>query len=126
MVLIGAGDLGHAIAHYQGFAANGFHIVGVFDNDPAKIGNALGKYTVQDMEELEGVIKQGEAAMGIIAVPASAARQVADLLIAYGVRALLNYAPITLTTPHHVKVQYIDPVALLQHMAYYLPNEIKA
>lgn len=122
MVLIGAGDLGHAIAHYQGFAAHGFHIVGVFDNDPAKVGKALGKYVVQGMEDLQGVIEADKAAMGIIAVPAAAARQVADLLIGYGVRALLNYAPITLTTPHHVKVQYIDPVALLQHMAYYLPN----
>lgn len=123
VVLIGAGDLGNALAHYHRFASSGFNIVGVFDNDPEKIGIPLGRHMVRDVAELGQVIEENNVTMGIIAVPASEARAVADLLIESGIKALLNYAPVTLVTPLDVKVQYIDPVARLQHMAYYLENE---
>ncbi len=125
VVLIGAGDLGHALAHYQRFEENRFNIVGVFDNDPAKIGKPLGSYTIRGMDELEQVIREHDVKMGIIAVPASAAREVAKILIDYGVTALLNYAPITIIAPVGVRIQYIDPVARLQHMAYYIGEEAK-
>lgn len=122
-ILVGAGDLGNALAHYQRFADNGFDMVGVFDNDPEKIGKQLGRYIVKSMDDLESVIAEHNVRMALIAVPAAAARDVATRLIDCGVKALLNYAPITLTVPAGVRVLYIDPVATLQHMAYYISSE---
>ncbi len=119
LVLIGAGDLGHALVHYHRFAENGFRIVGVFDNDQQKIGAHLGNHVIQSMDRLGGVIRSQAVAMAIIAVPPTAAREVASTVIDLGVKALLNYAPITLTVPAGVHVQYVDPVSQLQHMAYY-------
>jgi redox-sensing transcriptional repressor len=119
MVLVGAGDLGHALVHYHRFADNGFEIVGVFDNDPAKIGSMLGAFRVHGMEDLEQVVRSQAVEIAIIAVPPAAAREVASALIGLGISSILNYAPITLTTPANVHVQYVDPVAQLQHMAYY-------
>ena len=122
VVLVGAGDLGHALANYHGFAANGFEIVGIFDNDPAKVGKTIGAHVVQDMANLETVIQQTDSQIAILAVPADAAQEVADRLMAAGVRGILCYAPVFLKTPPEVKVQYIDPVARLQHMAFYVGN----
>jgi len=120
VVLVGAGDLGHALANYHGFAANGFEIVGIFDNDPQKVGTLIGSHEVQDVARLEEVIGEGGVKIAILAVPAGAAQTVADRLVASGVRGILCYAPVTLKTSPEVKVQYIDPVARLQHMAYYV------
>lgn len=119
MVLIGAGDLGHALVHYHRFEENGFQIVAVFDTDPAKIGSTLGAHCIRAMEELEHVVHTFDVEIAIIAVPPAAARDVASALISLGINSILNYAPITLTTPPNVHVQYVDPVAQLQHMAYY-------
>lgn len=123
VVLVGAGDLGHALAHYRRFQQNGFDIVGVFDNDPNKIGKQFGKYVVQDVADIGRVIEKHKVKMGIIAVPPAAAAEVAKTLIQHGIVSILNYAPVTLMVPHGVRVQYIDPVARLQHMAYYQNEE---
>ncbi len=123
VVIVGAGDLGHALAHYRRFQENGFDIVGVFDNDPDKIGKQFGKYVVQDVADIGRVIEKHKVKMAIIAVPPAAAVEVAKTLIQHGVVSLLNYAPVTLMVPHGVRVQYIDPVARLQHMAYYQNEE---
>jgi redox-sensing transcriptional repressor len=120
MALVGFGDLGQAIAHYGGFAAKGFHIKAIFETDPAKIGQEVNESVVQDVAKLSDIIYQEGIKMAIIAVPASAAQEVADKLIEAGVRAILNYAPITLNVPEYVRVQYIDPVVHLQRMTYYL------
>ena len=118
VALVGAGDLGHALANYGGFARRGFRITAIFDSDPAKQGLELGAYVVQDSARLAELLPGYEIAM--IAVPAAAAQQVAEVCIQAGVRALLNYAPITLRIPSGVHVQYIDPVLYLQQMTYYL------
>lgn len=123
VIMIGAGDLGHALVHYHRFASSGFDIVGVFDNDPEKIGTTLGDKVIRDIAELGDVIREYDVKMAIIAVPTSAARDVANKLIEYGITAILNYAPVTLIVPLGVRVQYIDPVARLQHMAYYQASE---
>jgi redox-sensing transcriptional repressor len=123
IVLIGAGDLGQALAHYQRFAVGGFNIVGVFDNDPEKINKSFGRYTVRDVAELSDVIHEHGVTMGIIAVSTDSARAVAKMLIENGVTSILNYAPVTLMVPRGVRVQYIDPIARLQHMAYYQTAE---
>ena len=120
VALIGFGDLGQAIAHYGGFASKGFHIKAVFDADSAKVGQVVNGITVQDSKQLGKVIVRLRIKMAIVAVPTSAAQEVADKLVEAGIRAILNYAPITLNVPDYVRVQYIDPVVHLQTMAYYL------
>jgi redox-sensing transcriptional repressor len=120
MVLIGAGDLGHALANYRGFGAQNFHIVAVFDNDPQKIGARVGNCEVHNLTELPRIIQEKKIQIAMLAVPAEAAQRVADQLAEAGVRAILNYAPITLSTLPRVKVYYVDPVTGLQSMTYYL------
>ena len=122
VVVVGAGHIGHALAHYRGFVNRGFRVAGVFDSDPTKLGQAIDGLQVQGIESLESFVKDHHIRLAMMAVPAEVAQQVADDLIRYGVRGILNYAPITLVTPPDVYVQYIDPVAELQHMTYYLNN----
>ena len=120
VVLVGAGDLGHALVHYAGFEGRGFRIVAVFDNNPAKIGEQLGTLTIQDVEQLGDVVRERGIRMAIIATPASAAQPGVETLAGSGIRAILSYAPITVTVPSGIKVQYIDPVSHLQRMTFYL------
>jgi redox-sensing transcriptional repressor len=120
MALVGAGDLGHALANYDGFEARGFRIVSIFDADPHKIGTMMGEWRVQPLNEMRESLRERKIQVAIIAVPASAAQSVADELVEGGVRAILNYAPTTLSVPPRVKVYHIDPVAGLQSMTYYL------
>lgn len=120
VALIGAGDLGTAIAHYRGFAQRGFHVNCIFDASPEKIGKDLGGCIVQPMSELKDTIQQRGIQIAMIAVPAEFATEVANQIIEAGVRAILNYAPINLNVPNDVHVQYIDPVVHLQRMTFYL------
>jgi redox-sensing transcriptional repressor len=120
VALVGFGDLGQAIARYGGFAAEGFNIKAIFDDDPAKVGQTIGGQVVQDVSLLSETITAEKIKIAIIAVPASVAQEVADKLIKAGVKAILSYAPITLSIPNSVRIQYIDPVNHLQRMTYYL------
>jgi redox-sensing transcriptional repressor len=120
VALVGAGDLGHALGRYNGFRDRGFHITAVFDRDPAKIGHTVGDMEVLDVARVSEVLEERHIRIAMIAVPASQAQEVADKLIDAGIRAILNYAPITITVPPNVHVQYIDPVVHLQRMTYYL------
>jgi redox-sensing transcriptional repressor len=120
MALVGAGDLGHAIIHYGGFEGRGFRVACVFDNNPQKIGRYLGQLEIFDLATLHERIRALGIRIAIVAVPASAAQGVVDELVKADVKAILNYAPITVTVPPEVRVQYIDPVIHLQHMTYYL------
>lgn len=122
VVLVGAGNLGKAIADYGGFAGKGFVIQAIFDTDPDKVGKPMGidNLIVQPVEALGETIRTKGVIVGIIATPAEEAVAVARTMIDAGVKAILNYAPITLTVPPHVRVQYIDPVVGLQRMTYYL------
>jgi redox-sensing transcriptional repressor len=120
VALVGAGDLGRALIHYEGFAGKGFRIALVFDSNPQKIGQTIGPFEVLDSESIETIVADRGIEMAIVAVPASAAQDVVDALVRAGVRAILNYAPITVKVPAGVQVQYIDPVIHLQKMTYYL------
>lgn len=122
VVLVGAGNLGKALADYGGFAGKGFAIRAIFDTDPDKVGKPMGidSLPVQPLHELAETIRAKEIVVGIIATPAEEAPMVARTMIEAGVKAILNYAPITLTVPATVRVQYIDPVVGLQRMTYYL------
>ena len=120
VILIGAGYLGHALASYNGFENRGFRIVGVFDSDDAKLGTTIGATTIQPIDAVAATVHRYRCQIAIIAVPATSAQQVADLLIAAGIKSILCYAPLTLTVPPHVRVEYIDPVISFQHMTFYL------
>lgn len=120
VVLVGAGDLGHAIIHYGGFEGQGFRVACVFDSNPQKIGRHLGRIEIFDASNLAERLKEMGIKIAIVAVPASAAQAVVDDLVEGGIKAILNYAPITVTVPPDVHMQYIDPVIHLQSMTYYL------
>ncbi len=120
VALIGAGDLGRALAHYDDLRKRGFRITAILDANPAKHGQKLGDCVVQDSAHMTEVLKERGYKIAVIAVPADAAQEVADTCVKAGIQALLNYAPITLSVPPEVHVQYIDPVLHLQRMTYYL------
>lgn len=120
VVVVGAGDVGRAIANYQGFRDRGFHVVAIFDNDKSKVGQTMGEFKVENTEEMIDRIKSLGVKIAMLTVPVSAAQSVADQLVEAGVKAILNYAPISLNVPSHVKVQHIDPSTHLQRMTYYL------
>jgi redox-sensing transcriptional repressor len=121
VALVGAGDLGSALAHYRGFSDRGFKIVCVFDNSADKVGKKIGDFTIQPIDAIYETISKRGIKIAMIAVPAQQAQSVADMLIQAGIRAILNYAPISLNVPDDVRVQYIDPVVHMQRMTYYLP-----
>jgi redox-sensing transcriptional repressor len=120
VVIVGMGDIGHALARYNGFANRGFHISMVFDNDPAKIGEKVGEYEILDTATLPEKLKQNKIKIAMLTVPAASAQEMADQLVKAGIKAILNYAPISLNVPRGVHVQYTDPVTHLQRMTYYL------
>jgi redox-sensing transcriptional repressor len=120
VAVIGAGDIGSALARYQGFQNRGFCVSAVFDNDPKRIGTKLGEFTVQDSAKMIEEIGRAGIKVAMIAVPAAHAQEVANDLIKAGVKAILNYAPLSLNAPPGVHVQHIDPVIGLQRMTFYL------
>ena len=120
VAVVGMGDIGHAIARYQGLNNRGFNVVLLFDHDPAKIGEKVGDLAIRDVKEMVSAIRAEDVKMAMLAVPAPAAQQVADKLVEAGVKAILNYAPVSISLPSHVHLQYIDPVIGLQRMSYYL------
>lgn len=120
VALVGAGDLGTALAHYGGFVDRGFRIACVFDSSPQKIGKSLGGFVIQSFDSVAQIIAERHIKIAMIATPAENAQEVANILINAGVQAILNYAPINLNVPEGVRVQYIDPVTRMQRMTYYL------
>ena len=120
LAIVGMGDMGHALARYSGFKNRGFRVVMVFDNDPAKVGTQAGGFTILGMNDMVASIRQAGIKIAMLCVPASAAQDVANKLVEAGVKAILNYAPISLNMPADIRVQYLDPSIGLQRMAYYL------
>ncbi len=120
LVVVGAGDIGSAVARYRGFANRGFKVVMVFDSDPDKIGTQVGDFTVRDSSDLGEAVRKAGVKVAMLTVPVAQAQEVANRLIEAGICAILNYAPINLNVPPGVFVQYIDPAIHLQRMTYYL------
>jgi redox-sensing transcriptional repressor len=120
VIIVGMGDMGHALARYNGFVNRGFNVVMLFDNDPEKVGQKVNGLEVLDTNALVDKVKENRIKVAMLTVPASAAQEVANLLVRAGVKAILNYAPIHLTVPKDVHVQHIDPATHLQRMTYYL------
>ena len=120
VAVVGAGDIGSAVARYQGFANRGYRVAMIFDNDPQKIGAQVGPFVVQDTSKMMEAVRSANIIIAMIAVPASQAQAVVDELVIAGVKAILNYAPVSVNVPDGVRVQHTDPVTHLQRMTYYL------
>ncbi len=119
VVLVGVGNLGHALAGYGGFSARGFHIAGLLDADPGRVGERVGDLAVQPMDDLEQLVAQQRVSIGVLAVPAAAAQPVCDRLVGCGVTSILNFAPAVLTVPEGVEVRKVDLSVELQILSFH-------
>lgn len=122
VVIVGIGNLGRALANYNGFAEARFHIVGLYDADPEIIGSAVGPLEVQNIAELRSDVAQHHVDIGIIATPAAVAQSVADLLESCGIRSILNFAQ-TVLHVENAAVRRVDMSTELQILGYYLRRE---
>ncbi len=125
VILVGAGNLGSALAGYPALKAENFRIVAVFDNSPAKVGNTLWDLTIAHTSELAQTNSTLNARIGIIAVPAPAAQEVAEQMVQAGIVAILNFAPVWLHLPREVSVRNVDFVQELAVLSFYLKDEKK-
>jgi len=118
-VLVGIGNLGHALAGYSGFSSRGFTFVGYFDADPARVGEPIVDSRIRDIAELEQVVKSHGVSIGVIATPAEAAQTVCERLVDAGVTSILNFAPSVLTVPDNVDVRKVDLAAEMQILSFH-------
>jgi redox-sensing transcriptional repressor len=119
VVLVGVGNLGHALAGYDGFDERGFHVVGLFDVDPARVGEQVGELVVRHLDDLAEVVQGAGASIGVIATPAAAAQPVCDRLVAAGITSVLNFAPALLQVPPGVDVRKVDLSNELQILSFH-------
>ena len=119
-VLLGAGQLGGAIASYEGFAKYGLKIEALFDNDPGKVGLVVAGHVVQPLEQLETIIRDRCITLAILTVPAEAAQQTADRLVTAGVKAIWSFSPVGLEVPKEVIVRHEHLSMGLARLSYHL------
>jgi redox-sensing transcriptional repressor len=119
VVIVGIGNLGHALANYAGFTSRGFRIVALLDSDPDRWSESVGDLAVVPLDRLEQVVGAESVAIGVIATPAAAAQPVCDRLVAAGVTSILNFAPVVLSVPDGVDVRKVDLSIELQILAYH-------
>jgi len=119
VLIAGAGNLGHALANYRGFAHRGFRIVAMVDVAPGMVGEQVGDLVVDHVDRLPDIVAREEVAIGVICTPAAAAQEVADRMVAAGVQSILNFAPAVISVPDHVSVRKVDLSIELQILAYY-------
>jgi redox-sensing transcriptional repressor len=119
IVIVGIGNLGHALANYAGFAERGFRVAALVDADEAKVGTRVGDLEISHIDALPELVDELDVAIGLIATPAAAAQEVADRLVEAGVRSILNFAPTTIAVPPGVSVRKVDLAVELQILAFY-------
>lgn len=119
VAIIGIGNLGHALANYRGFSARGFRVAALLDTDETKVGERLGDLTVAHIDDLPAIVARDGVAIGIIATPSASAQEVADRLVAAGVKSILNFAPTVLTVPDGVSLRKVDLSIELQILSFY-------
>ena len=119
VMIVGVGNLGHALTNYKGFPARGFRIVALVDADERKIGEQVGDLAIEDFEDLERIAKERQVSIGIIATPAPAAQEAADRLAAAGVKSVLNFAPAVIQVPDDVSLRKVDLSIELQILSFY-------
>ncbi len=122
VALIGAGKIGSALVQYRGFKQRGFDIVAIFDSDPGKVGRQWNGLTVLDVESLEKEVSRQSIDMAVLVTPADAAQAVADRIVALGVKAVLNFAPVQLNVPDDVVVKTVNLALELETLSYALAN----
>jgi redox-sensing transcriptional repressor len=120
IAIVGAGNLGSALAAYDGLRTRGFIVAGIFDSDPRKIGQRIGDLLVRDINELERVVEEQSIRFGVIAVPTDCAQEVANRLCKAGIRVIVNYSTAFVDVPREVTLHNTDPVRELLHTLYYL------
>ncbi len=132
--IVGAGNLGTALANYNGFTSSNFTVVALFDNDPQKVGQHIGhngganvsdngsenSIAIYDVRHIARVVREKEIDVAVIAVPARAAQGVLNLMMTAGVKAVLNFAPVRLRARHGVKIKYVDLTISLESLSYFL------
>lgn len=123
VVIVGIGNLGNALAGYPGFASRGFSVVGLFDTDPARVGETVtvaGKeIVVSDISKLPQVVLSSGASIGVIATPETAAQEVCDVMVRNGITSILNFAPVLIEVPAGVDVRRVDLATELQILAFH-------
>ncbi|HSS67041.1 MAG TPA: redox-sensing transcriptional repressor Rex [Nocardioidaceae bacterium] len=119
VVIVGIGNLGHALANYSGFASRGFQVVALLDSDPARAGEEIAGLQISSLDDLADLVSSAKVQIGVIATPAAAAQDVCDRLVEAGVTSILNFAPAVLSVPDHVDVRKVDLSIELQILAYH-------
>ena len=119
VVIVGVGNLGHALANYQGFASRGFRIAALVDAAPEVTGESVGGLLVHPVADLERIVADAGVCIGVVATPAGAAQEVCDRLVAAGVSSVLNFAPVPLRVPSGVDVRRVDLASELQILAFH-------
>lgn len=122
VIIVGAGKIGAALANYRGFRQRGFTIVGVYDNDPNKVGQPWGEAIVRPMDELARDVAREDASIAVLAIPSENAQAVVDLVVNAGVRAILNFAPAQITVPPHVSLKSVNMAMELEGLSFALTN----
>jgi redox-sensing transcriptional repressor len=119
VVIVGAGNLGQALAGYGGFGDRGYPVAGVVDVDPAKIGSVLGGVRVRHIDELAHIVQARRVNIGVVATPPAAAQDAAERLVRAGVTSILNFAPVVLSVPRSIEVRKVDLAVELQILSYH-------
>lgn len=120
VVIIGAGKIGAALANYRGFDQRGFRVAGVYDKSPEKIGQPWGDAIVRDIAQLEDDLRNQDALIAVLAIPADDAQQIVDRIIAAGIRAILNFAPTQIVVPPHVSLKSVNMAMELEGLSFAL------
>lgn len=119
VVIVGAGNLGQALANYGGFGDRGFPVAAVVDVDPAKVGSLIGGARIRHIDDLPQIVRSKKLSIGVVATPGHAAQDAADRLVQAGVTSILNFAPTVLTVPRGIRVRKVDLAVELQILSYY-------
>ena len=119
VVIVGIGNLGHALANFSGFRSRGFRVVALLDADPERHGEQVAGIEVRAFDDLESIVREHSVAIGVIATPALAAQDVADRMVEAGISSILNFAPVVISVPPGVDVRKVDLSIELQILAYH-------
>ncbi|MBY0489727.1 MAG: redox-sensing transcriptional repressor Rex [Gemmatimonadaceae bacterium] len=122
VIIVGAGKIGAALANYRGFRQRGFTVVGVYDNDPAKVGTTWGASTIRPMADVAKDVQREGARIAVLAIPSENAQAVVDTLIEAGIRAILNFAPAQIAVPPHVSLKSVNMAMELEGLSFALTN----
>jgi redox-sensing transcriptional repressor len=122
VVIVGAGKIGAALAHYRGFRQRGFQVLAAYDNAPAKIGGTLEGVPVRDIADLEADLRREQADIVVLTVPADEAQPVLDRVVRAGIKAVLSFAPTQLHAPADVTVKSVNMAMELEGLSFSLAN----